>query len=299
MDSSHIPFFQEFSYLYDMYAYLLLYYFFTFNLAMTSFTLSLSGTKSVLKAEYFPPIELNNGTYVCGLVDFQTFNSIPNVDQSNNQFHYIEDTFDSQLTSYEIAKSDQNFISVSNKIDDIDVDISILPSEKTITIPIGSYEIEDINNYLQKSLGKNVQFMLKINNNTLKSEILCNRKINFQKNNTIGTLLGFSERILDANILHESDTPVNILKVNAIRIECNITTGAYVNNKLVHTIHEFFPRVSSGYRIVEVPKNVIYLPVIVKSIHNLSVSIVDQDGNLIDFRGETITLRIHLKKVNE
>lgn len=276
---------------------------------MASLTLTLSGNQSILKVEYFPPIELGNGVYVCGLIDFQTFNSIPNINRFNNQFHYIENNIDSYPTSVEITKSgQQDFISAVTlnnvKLSGINLDVSssnidLLTGEKTITIPTGSYEIKDINNFLQRSLGNDIHFMLKVNNNTLKSEILCNRKINFKKNNTIGPLLGFSERILDANILHESDKPVNILKVNAIRIECNITTGAYANNKLVHTIHEFFPIVSPGYKIVEVPKNVIYLPVTVKTIHNLNISIVDQDGDLVDFRGETITIRLHLKRISE
>lgn len=84
--------------------------------------------------------------------------------------------------------------------------------------------------------------------------------------------------------------------MNAIRVECNLTSGAYINNRLIHTIHEFFPTVSPGYKIVEVPKNVIYLPVTVEEIHMLNIRIVDQDGHLVNFRGETITIRIHIKK---
>lgn len=58
---------------------------------MTSLTLTLSGSSSDLSANYFPPIELNKkDEYVCGLVDFQTFMSIPNVTESNNRFYYAE-----------------------------------------------------------------------------------------------------------------------------------------------------------------------------------------------------------------
>lgn len=173
----------------------------------------------------------------------------------------------------------------------------VVEDEKIISVPTGSYEIEDINKFIKKSLSNDVEFSLEVNKNTLKSEIKCNKQINFDHPNSIGSLLGFSRRILEPNVLHESDKPINILKVNAVRIECNITAGAYINNKPVHTIHEFFPTVSPGYKIVEVPKNVIYLPVTVKSIHVLSIRIVDQDGNLVNFRGETITIRLHLKKV--
>lgn len=51
-------------------------------------TVTLSGHTSQLHAVYFPPIDLSDEDYVCGLVDLQTFNAIPNIDQTNNLFHY-------------------------------------------------------------------------------------------------------------------------------------------------------------------------------------------------------------------
>lgn len=109
-------------------------------------------------------------------------------------------------------------------------------------------------------------------------------------------MLGFTKRKLAPNKWHFSDLPVNIMKVNVIRILTDITTGAYMNNNLVHTLHEFFPTVPSGYKINETPKNVIYLPVNVRRVTSISIKIVDQDNQLINFRGETISVRLHLRK---
>ena len=64
-----------------------------------------------------------------------------------------------------------------------------------------------------------------------------------------------------------------------------------------HMIHEFFPAVPPGYKIIEIPSQVIYLPVTVKSIDHLQLRIVDQKVDLIYFRGETITIRLHIKEV--
>ena len=75
----------------------------------------------------------------------------------------------------------------------------------------------------------------------------------------------------------------------------NCETGP--NNRKAHTIHEFFPTVSPGYKIVEVPSHVIYLPIAVKIIHNIQLHIVDQDGDLVTFRGETITIRLHIESM--
>jgi hypothetical protein len=109
--------------------------------------------------------------------------------------------------------------------------------------------------------------------------------------------LGFKKRIIKANTLNESDFPVQIIKVNAICIDCNIAAGSYFNEKPVHIIHQFFPTVGPGYKIVESPLNILYFPVTVKTINNLTVKILDQDGNLINFREETISVRLNLRKL--
>ena len=226
-----------------------------------SLTLTLSGKSSVLEAQYYPQIELNpNKHYVIGLVELYTFNSIPNIDKTNNKF----------------------------KLENLDA----------IIIPEGSYEIDDINTFLNDQLSeKNITLELKPNNNTLRSIIHCSQNIDFKEPNSIGKLLGFTPQILKANETHQSDLPVTILKVNSLRVECNIATGSYINSKQDHTIHEFFPTVPPGYKIIEVPLSVIYLPVNVKTIDYLQVRIVDQEGNSVNFRGEEITIRLHIKSV--
>lgn len=227
---------------------------------MESITLTLSGTSSVLEAQYFPPIELlPNKNYTLGLVDLLTFNSIPNIDTGKNKFY------------------------VANQV---------------IAIPTGSYEINDIARYLQEALKNknlNISLNLKPNNNTLRSEILCSEQIDFRPSDSIGELLGFKQRLLSANSQHISDFPVSITKTNSLRVECNITSGAYMNNQLVHTIHEFFPVCPPGYKIIEIPSQVIYLPIVVKCIDNIQLRIINQDGDIVNFRGEVITVRLHIK----
>ena len=153
-----------------------------------SLIISLSGQTSILENYFFPPIELsNNKNYVLGLVELLTFNSIPNLD---NKKFYITGT-------------------------------------DPISIPTGSYEIEDINKFLSKILAtKNIDFYLKANNNTLQSIIKSTQDIDFTKSDSIGDLLGFKPQILKADNLHTSELPISIIKINSLRVECNITRGA-------------------------------------------------------------------------
>lgn len=227
-----------------------------------STTITISGKTSILSADFNPPIYLEDEKqYYLGLADFETFMSIPNIDQNNNKV-YIAD--------------------------------------KIITIPEGTYDIADIEKFIKIEIrnvfeNEKIVFSLKPNTNTLKCHIFCNKEVNFLKEGSVGKLLGFKERIINANVFDESDYVVNISKVNAICVDCNICVGSFNNGKPVHIIHQFYPIVAAGYKIVESPIPILYFPISVKTINNITVKIIDQDGDLINFRQETITVRLHLK----
>lgn len=233
-------------------------------------TFTIQGNASILRAYYYPAIDLESqDEYSLGLIGFHTYNTIPNIEPGCDKFLYIDE---------------------KKKL-------------QSITIPAGSYEISDIETYLNKRLGEGRPeednlLSLKPNNNTLKCEIKSKYDIDFSQNDTIGKLLGFSgkEGVLKANKLYESDLPVQITKVVSIRIECNITTGSYYDNNISHTIYEFSPLVDPGYSINIEPKNVIYLPINTNRISEISLKIFDQDGSLVNFRGEKILVRLELRK---
>lgn len=233
-----------------------------------SYTFTLSGTKSILQANINPPIVLDEESeYVVGLINFETFNSIPNVDRTNNKFYIV--------------------------------------GEEPVTIPEGSYEISDINRYLRVTLrdprertsAEVTLLQLKGNNNTLKTELKCNKVVDFTRENSLRTLLGFDAKQLKAGKLHESDHTANIFKVNAICIDCSLVSGSYRNDEEVHIIHQMFPDVPPGFKIVDNPSPVIYLPINTRVIDSITLKILDQDGDFINLRGETVTVRLHLKKL--
>lgn len=169
-------------------------------------------------------------------------------------------------------------------------------NDKILEIPIGSYEIEDIESYLQKTLGKD-NISVKPNLNTLLCEIHSKFSVDFTKPRTIGRMLGFGpSRILEPNKAHQSELPVDIIRLDTINIDCNIASGAYFNEREVHTIYGFSNVTPVGYKIIEKQEPPIYYPVLDKFIDNITVTVTDQEGRLVNFRGELLTVRVHLKE---
>jgi len=110
---------------------------------------------------------------------------------------------------------------------------------------------------------------------TLRSELYCEYATDLRPEESIWCPLGFAFRVLRSKEKHQSDFPIAILFISAIRVEYNTMGGAYINGEKAHTIHQFFPLDPSGYKNLEVPANPIYLPINVSSIHHLQLRMVD------------------------
>jgi len=53
--------------------------------------------------------------------------------------------------------------------------------------------------------------------------------------------------------------------------------GSYMNGKTQNTIYSSFPNVSPGYKIIEKPRNLVYLPIILDKINTMETVVTDQD----------------------
>ena len=76
----------------------------------------------------------------------------------------------------------------------------------------------------------------------------------------------------------------------------DIISGSFVNGVVQPTIYFVFPNVSPGHKIVENPKNLIYLPITTHVIHSLRITLEDQTGKRLNLRGENITIRLHIRE---
>jgi len=80
-------------------------------------------------------------------------------------------------------------------------------------------------------------------------------------------------------------------------VNVDVIGGSYVNERTQNTIYSFFPNMSPGYKIVENPRNLVYLPVILDKINEMETVVTDQNGKELNLRGENLTIRYHLREI--
>ena len=229
-----------------------------------SIILVVSDKTCTVNTTFTQPIHLNpKSRYEMALVNLETYYSFPNVDNTNNTFKYSSD-----------GKQTWN----------------------SIEIAVGCYEIKSLNAEIKRLLGSD-NIAVKPNLNTLKCilTIKGTYAIDFNVKNSLRTLLGFDAKQYSKGV-HTSENIVNILRVNSILVHTDIVTNSYIKGEMQPVIYNFFPNVSPGAKIIETPKNLIYLPITVDTIYRLKTWLTDQDNQDIDLRGEVLTIRYHLRE---
>lgn len=240
----------------------------------SSFYILLSEKSTHIKTKFRPLIQLDNDRkYEMALVNLETYFSFPNMDSSNHNFRYSPDNGATWVN---------------------------------INIPEGSYELVDINEYIQRIMRENGHYdstsdeyniTLEANNNTLKSvlNIAANYMVDLTPENSVRSVLGFNALIYSSGY-NESENIVNILSVTSLRITSDIIGSSYSNGSNENTIYSFFPSVGPGYKIIEVPVNLVYLPITMNTISSMETKLIDQNGKLINLRGEELSIRFHIRE---
>lgn len=229
----------------------------------------LTSSTTAWTTKFSPPLYLNpKKKFEMALVDLETYYSIPNITTANNLFVYAKDNV-----------------------------------KHRVHLPVGSYEITDIDGAIQRQLElrghSDSGIKLTVNTATLRSIIhIANSAYKVDmRDSSIRTLLGFNERILSGTY-NEGDSVVNVLQVNSIMVACNLIGSSYRNGTASNILYDFFPNCRPGEKIVQTPHNLVYLPVTSSgNIAQIEMKLSDQDGNQIDLRGETVTLRLHIRSM--
>jgi len=235
-------------------------------------TFILSGNTSDFTTCHNSLILDQNKNYEAALLSLDTYNSIPNItEKKNNLFPYSTDDG---------------------------------KTWKIIALNTGAYELTAINNEIKRQLIANGDsdsaITITANVSRLTSIVSIENpsyKVDFSVPGTIGSVLGFEAVVVGLGY-NESSNIVDIMQVNSILVNTDIIMGSYVNGSPSPTMYSFYPNVAPGYKIVERPNpSLIYYPLSRHDISRMRVWLTDQQDNLIDLRGETITIRIYVREI--
>ena len=232
-----------------------------------TFQIVLTGVGSRLETTFIPPLDFHVGCkYEIALASLETYYSFPNIDATNNTLKVLLD---------------------GGKWVDI-------------VIPIGSYELSDINRECQRQIvengGKKDDVQLTPNLNTLKCIMTLKEgiEVDMKGEKSIRSVLGYEAKVYKERRT-ESEHTVNIMRVNSIFVHCNLINSSYVNGSQQPVIYSFFPSCLPGEKIIEKPNAFIYLPISLDVILHMSSWITDQNNSALDLRGEKLTLKFHVR----
>lgn len=230
-----------------------------------SYTFSFSNTDSVLPSYFDEPIYLDEeSAWVIGLISFHTYHSEANIEETNNHLYYRVPTH---------------------------------PTWQELRIPVGAYTIDDLADAIDSLLPKGLFIDIAPSNNTQQCSIHSNVYIDFSRPETFNDLLGFEKIILEPEKTYVSTQQIRLTHIDVLRIHCNLVKGNYDNGDPSHILYEFSATVPPGYKIVEAPHDILYLPINTRTINNIVVTITDQENKKVNFRGEPINVQLHLKRL--
>ena len=212
-------------------------------------------------------IPLEADKYEIGLLGLDAYYSIPNVTSGiNSNFRY---SIDNQLTW------------------------------TVLSVATGSYEVKTLGEEILNKItdGANY-FTITPDIATLKCKIKLSDAvaIDFSWPSSLDKILGFNKRIVTGVGNHYSDMIVNIQPVNSINVNVDCISNSYINGKVSTAIYGFFPAVSPGFKIIIDRQTPFYLPYTGSSLSSITVWLTDQDGKIVNFRGENITARFYIRR---
>ena len=235
-----------------------------------SYYLTVSGKSSTIKTDFIPPLIFpKQCQYEIACCGVETYFSFPNIDDDDNK-----------------------------------IKVKIGEKWEQFAIPKGCYEIKAINTTIKRMIkgkgGNEKNFCLTPNKNTLQSVLtLTEMAVDFKGDTgSLRKVLGFNEKIYEVkkgSARFESESIVNILRVNSILVHCDVVNLSRRIGSAAPIIYNFFPNVTPGSKIVNRPRNLIYLPLTLDVISHMTSWLTDQNGEELDLRGEELTLTYHIK----
>ena len=103
---------------------------------------------------------------------------------------------------------------------------------------------------------------------------------------------------------HRSPVRPQIIDFHMILVKTNLISGGYVSstesdvmkqNNVIFSLPTF--TVPTGSKLIERPQTLTWLPVIQQSIQRIQIEVIDENGNLIDFGNEEVSIVLVIRQI--
>lgn len=219
-------------------------------------------------------------------------------------------------TKYSIGLSgfySDNFISnIPNDYKNV-YGFTIKDNEKQIDqyfdINKGNYTLEEIQDMFKESLKEFKKKIDKFNEDDFILEhdgpfIKIQSPVKIYMTTVIIDLLGLNDKNIEPNILTKGIKLPKLRPFDVIEIHCNLVEPSFENHKDHSHLHKeseilytFYPNVEYRSKISEKPNQIDYVPLKrINKIQNITISIQDSDGNLLNNENVKNIVYLRLKK---
>lgn len=239
--------------------------------------LFLSGNSSEIIVDFKKPIKIPSGhSGSLAVKSFQTWNSVPNVEQGRNN----------QMKLKYPGAQDWTLIN----------------------IPTGAWEIVGLTKYIHnvltglidsKTKNEKSPLTLEGSSATGKCTIVINEKgygVNFNVDYSIAPLFGFKETDSFEKIgRYEAEQMVQITDISQFLFLCNVIEGSYYNEDLKPILYNVNVDTEPGYRFGREVNNLTYRKLTTNTITSLKVWVTNQKLIPVNLRDEELMITLSLK----
>ena len=181
---------------------------------------------------------------------------------------------------------------------------------RSITFQRGAYSLSDIYSYIQTAMLNNgdaitnagvttysINFNSFVPTQSVQITLSNNYQVDFTPTNSIASVLGYGNVLLNQNQTYSSSKLVDILPTQSINILCNIANGFLYNGKISNVLYSFNNSNPRGTLIDKEPNPVVPCICNTKTIDTIVISFQDQNGKAITFEGEQFVVRLVIEQL--
>jgi len=164
--------------------------------------------------------------------------------------------------------------------------------DEDITIPSGTYSVEDLDVYIRSQL---VAWTGRIDVASDEIQLHCgNYEFRLDEPSAFADFLGIEYGTYGVDRIVNATKGNDITKNSVLSVSCNLVHGGLMNGIEEHSLCVFGVAAGPFEFIDYTPSNIAYLPVIGDHISHVNISVRDRNNRAVDFGRSMLTVSLQL-----